>query len=84
MAENKININGLVNKLAIISDAIDNLLPESKTTILFELSSQDFEIVKKELKSESKENDKLLKIDISGREYVFILNGLLSDEINNS
>lgn len=82
MAENKTNIDGLINKLAIISDAIDNLLPESKTTILFELEKQDFEKVKKELKTGNNGDDKVLKIDISGREYVFILNGLLNDETN--
>ena len=71
MAENQESDYGELGKLALIADGVQNLY-KGKTTIIFELKSEEyikmistFEKIDKELKQ--------FKIDISGTDFIFIL-----------
>jgi glutathionyl-hydroquinone reductase len=65
---------GEVEKLAIISDALDQLVPNSKTTIVFELNKIAFDEFNKKLNKNGSPNDKNFNIDISGTYFYFTLN----------
>jgi len=81
MAENQESIYGLIERLAIVSDAVGSLFPNGKTMLVFELNKDDFEMSK----SNFKNNDKTItqfKVDISGIEFIFLLDGSLIDGIN--
>ena len=74
MEENNENLGNL-NKLALITDAIDNFIPNSKAIIVFELNSEEYNKIKSELigsVTPAHTNNKF-SIDISGTEVVFIL-----------
>lgn len=71
MAENKKSTNGILEKLAVISDQIQSLY-KGKATIVFELNKEEY------LKTISMFRDidrshKQFKIDISGTDLIFIL-----------
>ncbi len=65
---------GEVEKLAMISDALEQLVPESKTTIIFELNKKVFEEFNKKLNKSGSDNDKNFNIDISGTYFYFTMN----------
>ena len=45
MAENKESIDGIIEKLALITDASQTLFPDGKMVIVFELKLKDFKRV---------------------------------------
>jgi len=63
---------GELEKLAIISDAIQQTLPNSNTTILVELTKDLFYDLNKKINKEGNLEDKKFKIDISGVSFYFI------------
>ena len=74
MEENNENLGNL-NKLALITDAIDNFIPNSKAIIVFELNSEQYNKIKSEFigsVTPAHTNNKF-SIDISGTEVVFLL-----------
>lgn len=74
MEENNENLGNL-NKLALITDAIDNFIPNSKAIIVFELNSEQYNKIKSEFigsVTPAHTNNKF-SVDISGTEVVFIL-----------
>ncbi len=74
MAETEKNIIGVMEKLALISDAATSIFPEGKSAILFELNEQDFKKVLGHFRQVD-QGHKKFKIDMSGVEMVFILQG---------
>jgi hypothetical protein len=64
---------GTLNKLALITDGIDNIFLNSKAIVIFELSKEDYEKIKMELLGPVSQNTNKFSIDISGTEVVFIL-----------
>lgn len=66
--------NGILTKLALICDALQNI-HKAKGTIVFEVEEDEFIQLKNELKINK--DDKSFKLDISGTEVIYILN---SDE----
>ena len=58
----------------MISDALEQLVPESKTTIIFELNKKVFEEFNKKLNKSGSDNDKNFNIDISGTYFYFTMN----------
>jgi len=74
MAENKEGINGLLEKLALLTDSTQNIFPNGKTAIIFELNKDDYNFVRINLNQFGDSQDKF-KIDISGVEIIFILEG---------
>ena len=83
MAEDNESVNVLMNKLALLCDAAENIFPKGKTVFVFELNEEDLKTVKKEMLIPNDEY-KQFKIDLSGTEIIFLPNELSNDEINNS
>jgi hypothetical protein len=82
MGENQKSVDGIIEKLAMVSDAMDDLFPTGRKAVVFELKPDDF----KKVQSNFREVDsahKQFKIDISGIEFIFLLDELLSDEKGN-
>lgn len=72
MGENKDGFENTLTNLALIVDGIQNLYPNSKSVLIYELRFSDFEYVKNNFRN-SKIDENQVKIDISGTEIVFIL-----------
>ena len=75
MAENKEN-NGFLEKLALIADASQELFT-GRVTVIFELPNVEFRKTQNELKKEL--SGEKFKIDISGTEFIFLMNGVLQE-----
>lgn len=71
MAEDKKSFDGYLEKLALIADAVD-VLHNGKKAIVFELKKDELQEVKKLINSKDENNQ--FKIDISGIEFIFLLN----------
>lgn len=81
MEENFKSIDGVIEKLALISDAVDSLFPEGKSAVVFQLNNEDFKKVQNNFREIDK-NHKQFKIDISGVEFIFLEETSLIDETN--
>ncbi len=79
MAETEKNVNGIMEKLALITDATQSMFPKGKSVIVFELNEGDFKEVLGNFR-QLDQGHKKFKIDISGVEVVFIL----EDQYNDS
>lgn len=79
MEENQKSIDGIIEKLALISDAVDEIFPSGKKAVVFELKDTEFKKVQYNFR-EVDRSHKQFKIDISGVEFIFLLDELLSDE----
>ena len=81
MAKNKESINGVIEKLALISDGLVNILPNAKTVVVYSLNNEDFNFMKSQVSDFS--NNEQFKIDISGTEFIFLKDELLSTSEDN-
>lgn len=79
MGENQKSIDGIIEKLALVADAIDSLFPDGKSAIAFELKSGDFKRVQNNFRQVD-HTHKQFKIVISNTEFMFLLDGLSIDE----
>jgi hypothetical protein len=79
MEENYKSIDGIIEKLALVSDAVDSLFPEGKSAVVFQLKNEDFKKVQNNFR-EIDRNHKQFKIDISGVEFIFLEETSLTDE----
>jgi hypothetical protein len=79
MGENQKSNDGILEKLALITDATQTLFPEGKSLILFELDYEDFKKVQTNFRKIDQQNKKFT-IDISGVEVVFILEGYMEEK----
>lgn len=77
MEENPEVIYGLIERMALVSDAIDSLFVNGKKVIVIELNKFDFEHTKRQFKNVDS-TLKQFKIDISGIEFIFISDELLN------
>jgi hypothetical protein len=64
---------GELEKLAMIADGLQQLVVESKTTVVFEIEKKTFHRLSKLLNINGSESDKSFNIDMSGVMYYFIL-----------
>jgi hypothetical protein len=83
MAENQKSIDGIIEKLALIADATDSLFPNGRKVVVFELKKPEY----KKVQNNFRDIDRLhkqFKIDISGIEFIFLLDESSNDETNNS
>ena len=81
MEENYKSVDGVIEKLALISEAVDSLFPEGRSAVVFQLKNEEF----KKVQSNFREIDmshKQFKIDISGVEFIFLEETSLTDEID--
>jgi len=81
MAESQKSIDGIIEKLAIVSDAVDDLFPNGRKAVVFELKEDDFKKVQNNFR-EIDRTHKQFKIDISGTEFIFLSETSLIDEIS--
>lgn len=77
MEKNTEVIYGLIERMALVSDAIDSLFVNGKKVIVIELNKFDFEQILIQFKGVDPRL-KQYKIDISGIEFIFILDELLN------
>lgn len=78
MGESKKSIDGILEKLAMITDATQELFPYGKSLILFELNEDDFKKVQNNFRQIDKTHKKFT-VDISGVEVVFIIENTLNE-----
>jgi hypothetical protein len=81
MEENYKSVDGVIEKLAIISEAVETLFPEGKSAVVFQLNNEDFKKVQSNFR-EIDRTHKKFKIDISGVEFIFLEETSLTDETN--
>jgi len=77
MEENKESVVGIIEQLAIVTDATQTIFPNGKVIMVFELSEVDFKNVQSNFRGIDHGYNKF-SIDISGVELVFILEGQIS------
>jgi TATA-box binding protein (TBP) (component of TFIID and TFIIIB) len=82
MAKNKESVNELIYKLANIADDLIKIYPSGKSVVVFSLSNDDFKNTKLQVNDFS--NTEQFKIDISGTEFIFLMDERLSDAVNKS
>ncbi len=83
MAENSKDTNRLMEKFALLADAIENMYPNGKGVVVFELKENDFDETQKELLIPSQVGPQF-KVDISGTEFIFLKHALLNDETSTT
>jgi hypothetical protein len=76
MGTNKEGINGLIQKMAILSEGLGELFPQGKSVVVYSLNESDFSFVKTQVNDLS--DTEQFKIDISGVEFIFLKDGLLN------
>ncbi len=79
MEENFKSIDGVVEKLALIADAMEQIFPNGKMGVVFQLNDSDFTKVQNNFREIDK-GHKQFKIDISGVEFIFLEETSLTDE----
>jgi len=72
MAENQKSIDGIIEKLAMIVDASDELFPNGKMLLAFELKETEFRKVQENFRDIDKAF-KQFKIEMSGNDIMFLL-----------
>jgi hypothetical protein len=72
MAENQKSIDGIIEKLAMIVDAADELFPDGKMLLAFELKEVEFKKVQENFREIDKAF-KQFKIEMSGNDIMFLL-----------
>jgi hypothetical protein len=72
MAENQKSIDGIIEKLAMIVDAADELFPNGKMLLAFELKETEFKKVQENFRDIDK-GFKQFKIEMSGNDIMFLL-----------
>lgn len=74
MEENQESPDGYLEKLALITDAIETIFPESQSAIIFELEELEYKKIQSNFRKIDSSYERF-KIDISGVEIIFILKG---------
>jgi hypothetical protein len=71
MEENKESVIGVIEKLALVTDGLQNIFPDGKVICVYELNDEDFKQVQENFRKID-HSHKRFSIDISGIEHVFI------------
>lgn len=71
MAEDKVSVGGILEKLALITDACQNLFPKGNVIMVFELEDEDFVKIQQNFRQIDHYHKKFT-INISDVELVFI------------
>ena len=79
MGENQKSFNQHLGELAEVADKVQSLY-KGKSTIVFELSPHEFATFKG-LLDPNNLNKEQFKIDISGTEFIYLLDESLTDDI---
>jgi hypothetical protein len=78
MEKNDKGVNGLIERLAFLSDEVGKVFPKGKSVVVYSLVDEDFNFVKTQV-GNFDSTTKQFKIDISGIEFIFLKDELLSD-----
>jgi hypothetical protein len=81
MDENKNSI-GIIEKLALLADAMEQIFPEGKPLAVFQLNQDEYKSIQSHFRTID-HHHKQFKIDMSGVEMVFILDESSKDETDN-
>ena len=73
MDKDKKSFDGVLGKLALISEGLDQLYDGNKT-VVFEVSKEDFNSTVSKVTTIVGKDDKMFKIIISNIEFIFVLN----------
>lgn len=76
MAKNKEGVNGIIQKLAEISEIVGSIFPQGKSVVVYSLNENDFTFMKSQVNDFSQNGQ--FKIDISGIEFIFLKDELLN------
>ncbi len=79
MAENNEGVNRMMEKFALLADAMENIYPQGRGVVVFELNEDDFNLTQKEMLIPTNVSSQF-KVDISGPEFIFLKRELLNDE----
>jgi hypothetical protein len=79
MGENKKNIEDILEKLTLVTEAAQDIFPEGKTILIYELDNVDFKKMQENFRKIDI-NKLRFKIEISGNEIVFINNKIYEEE----
>jgi len=77
MAKNKESNNGLIERLAFLSEEVSKIFPQGKSVVVYSLKDQDFNFVKAQVNNFDNLTTQF-KIDISGMEFIFLKDELLN------
>ena len=77
MEKNKEGVNGLIEGLAMLSDEVGKVFPKGKSAVVYSLNDEDFNFVKAQV-GNFDNSTKQFKIDISGIEFIFLKDELLT------
>jgi hypothetical protein len=77
MEKNKEGVNGVIQKFAVLSDALVEMFPKAKSVVVFCLNNEDFNTTKAQVNNFDS-NTTQFKIDISGTEFIFLKDELLN------
>ena len=83
MAETNKSIDGIIEKLALVSDGLQTLFPDGVMAVAMELKFDDYKKVQKNFRDVDRDF-KQFKIDMSGVEFMFLLNESSTDDVDNS
>jgi hypothetical protein len=83
MAENQKSIDGIIEKLALIANGLEELFPEGTIAVALELKNDEFKKVQNNFRTID-HTHKQFKIDLSGVEFMFLLNESSTDDVSNS
>jgi hypothetical protein len=78
MEKNNESGNGLIEKLAMLSDEVGKIFPNGKSVVVYSLNDEDFIFVKNQVGNYDRTTNQF-KVDISGIEFIFLKDELLSD-----
>lgn len=79
MAKNKEVINGILEKLALVSEAVQDIFEDTKPTIIYELKDEDFKEIQDNFRDIDKKFNKFT-IEISGVSFVIVNSDSVSEE----
>lgn len=82
MAKNKEVINGILEKLALVSEAVQDIFEDTKPTIIYELKNEDFKEIQDNFRDIDKKFNKFT-IEISGVNFVIINSDRINEEKEN-
>lgn len=83
MEENKKSVDGVMEKLALLTDAAESIFPNGKMYIVFELNKSDFAKVQSNFRDVDK-NHKQFRVDISRTEFMFMVDESYNYEKDNT
>jgi len=77
MEQNKEGVNGVIQKFAMLSEAVSEMYPNGKSVVVFSLNENDFNFTKMQVNDLNNDTTQF-KIDISGVEFIFLRDELLN------